>query len=99
MEDAVWYNVCEMEKKICSIKRVICIFLAVITTLMLCVSAAAHDEELVVLSELSDEELLAFLEESGVDIPSAYVVHINLLSCKVKIPMLWLSRFVEEENR
>lgn len=61
-----------MEKKICSIKRVICIFLAVITTLMLCVSAAAYDEELVVLSELSDEELLAFLEESGVDIPSVY---------------------------
>ena len=54
-------------------KKVLCIFLAVITTLMLCVSAAAYDEEeLAVLSELSDEELLAFLENAGVDIPTVY---------------------------
>ena len=43
--------------------------LAIVMVLILCVSAAAYEEELVILSELSDEELLSFLEDSGVDIP------------------------------
>ena len=56
-------------------KKVLCIFLAVITTLMLCVSAAAYDKELPVLSELSDEELLAFLQNYDVAIPSGFQEH------------------------
>lgn len=38
----------------------------------MCISATAYDEELVILSELSDEELLAFLEDSGVEVPEVY---------------------------
>lgn len=53
-------------------KKLLSLMLAVVTVLLLCVSATAYGEELVILSELSDGELLAFISESGVDIPSAY---------------------------
>ena len=50
-------------------KKVLCISYVAIMVLSLCMSASAHEEEFLYLSEMSDEELLSFLAENGLEIP------------------------------
>lgn len=53
-------------------KRLLCVVLVLMTVLPLGHSVAAANQEIVVLSELSDEECLAFIKAQGVSIPNIY---------------------------
>lgn len=52
-------------------KRVLSLIIVAVMVLALCFSASAQGGQQI-LSEMPDEELLAFLEESGVVIPEVY---------------------------
>ena len=52
-------------------KRIICFFIVMVTILTLCISVSAVDGK-PMLSEMSDEECLAFLLAYGIEIPRQY---------------------------
>ena len=49
--------------------KITSILLIVITLLLVCIPATANDEGMILLSELSDDELLAFPDDYDVIIP------------------------------
>lgn len=54
-------------------KRVLSLIIVAVMVLTLCFSASAQGGQQQILSEMSDEELLAFLEEYDVDIPAVFM--------------------------
>lgn len=54
-------------------KKITCIIVALTILLALCTSAAAtYDDQLVMLSELSDAEIMSFLQENNIEIPTIF---------------------------
>lgn len=62
-------------------KKVLCMCIVFLFVFLLGNSASAVNENPVVLSELSDEECVAFLKSHGVEIPYIYEAEILCALC------------------
>lgn len=53
-------------------KKIICIILVFVAMVSLSMSASAANSEQMVLSELTEDECIAFIKEKGVEIPDGF---------------------------